>query len=585
MSTKTLKKRIAVVAVSTLAAGFLSVVSAPASNAALNTAITRADIAIAEPAANTSPLSVGQCAIDASARLAAAIDVNSNPIVSTGTVLAVGAIVQFDTATNGVGNLSVTGPAVLEDGAGINATGTISQDAKSIGFNVLAADAVRLKVTGVGDIVVTASNSQTIGEGTAVKTFSITGVTTCGNSDSVSVANSSLTVQSALDQNKGTTGDDTLTGAQKSYTQEQFIAVVLQNAYKGNLTTNVLLTAEATNGALVGIDATPATSTAFLSTTATATGNVDVRVKQNTVAAPGAAVTTTVTVKANGVTIGSKTLTLLGAPFKIVVDQADVTVGTAGATGAFKYTVVDNAGNFLNTNEGLTPGFAGITAAASGWEQAIGGVVSSATATTPQILDSTSGRKGTGTFACVAAGTGSSGTVDITIGGAFNAGVGTVKSNVFKATCGDSEVRSFTTSMDKAVYSPGEIATLTLTAKDRNSATVADTATIGAAFNQISIPGMTIIGSAITSADVFTAGVKTYKFRVDQAEGNFVAQAQVTVGSGAASAEKVVKTMQYTIKQSGTAVSNADVLKSIVALIASINKQIQALQKLILKRR
>jgi hypothetical protein len=33
-----------------------------------------------------------------------------------------------------------------------------------------------------------------------------------------------------------------------------------------------------------------------------------------------------------------------------------------------------------------------------------------------------------------------------------------------------------------------------------------------------------------------------------------------------------------------TAVSNADVLKSIVALIASINKQIQALQKLILKR-
>jgi hypothetical protein len=31
-------------------------------------------------------------------------------------------------------------------------------------------------------------------------------------------------------------------------------------------------------------------------------------------------------------------------------------------------------------------------------------------------------------------------------------------------------------------------------------------------------------------------------------------------------------------------VSNADVLKSIVSLIASINKQIQALQKLILRR-
>jgi hypothetical protein len=33
-----------------------------------------------------------------------------------------------------------------------------------------------------------------------------------------------------------------------------------------------------------------------------------------------------------------------------------------------------------------------------------------------------------------------------------------------------------------------------------------------------------------------------------------------------------------------SAVSNAEVLKSIVALIASINKQIAALQKLILKR-
>jgi hypothetical protein len=95
---------------------------------------------------------------------------------------------------------------------------------------------------------------------------------------------------------------------------------------------------------------------------------------------------------------------------------------------------------------------------------------------------------------------------------------------------------------------------------------------------------MTIIGAAITSADVFTNGAKTYKFRVDQAEGNFVAQAQVTVGADAAAAEKVVKTIQYSVKQSGTTVTNADVLKSIVSLIASINKQIQALQKLILRR-
>ena len=584
MSTKTLRKRIAVVAVSALTAGFLSVASTPAANAAEQDSISRADIAIAEPAANTAALSVGQCAIDASARLAAAINVNLNPIASTGTVLAVGAIVQFDTATNGTGNLTVTGPATLSIGAGANNTATISNDAKSVGFSELAANVARLTVTGAGDIVVTAATGATIGAGTAVKTFGITGVASCANSDTVNVANSSLTVQSALNQNKGTTGDDTLTGAQKSYLQEQFIAVVLQNAYKGDLTTNVLLTAEATNGALVGIDATPATSTAFLSTTAAAAGNVDVRVLQDKDKAPGAAVTTTVTVKANGVTIGSKTLTMFGAPAKIVVDQADVTTGTAGSTGAFKYTVVDNAGNLLNTNEGLTPAFANITAAAAGWEQAIGGVVTGATATTAEIIDSTSSKKGSGTFSCVAAGTGTSGTVDIYVGGAFRQGVGSVKSNTFKATCSDAAIRTFTAAMDKATYSPGEIATLTISAKDRNGVVVADTAVIGADFNQISIPGMTIIGAAISSGDVFTSGSKTYKFRVDQAEGSFVGQAQVTVNASAAAAEKVAKTVQYTIKASGSTVTNAEVLKSIVALIASINKQIQALQKLILRR-
>ena len=43
-------------------------------------------------------------------------------------------------------------------------------------------------------------------------------------------------------------------------------------------------------------------------------------------------------------------------------------------------------------------------------------------------------------------------------------------------------------------------------------------------------------------------------------------------------------TPTYTLTTGGDTTTNADVLKSIVALIASINKQIQALQKLILKR-
>jgi hypothetical protein len=46
----------------------------------------------------------------------------------------------------------------------------------------------------------------------------------------------------------------------------------------------------------------------------------------------------------------------------------------------------------------------------------------------------------------------------------------------------------------------------------------------------------------------------------------------------------VATNVAYKVTTGGSSVTNEDVLKSIVSLIASINKQIQALQKLILKR-
>ena len=51
-----------------------------------------------------------------------------------------------------------------------------------------------------------------------------------------------------------------------------------------------------------------------------------------------------------------------------------------------------------------------------------------------------------------------------------------------------------------------------------------------------------------------------------------------------ADTDTAAKTVQYKIASTSTAVSNADVLKAIVSLIASINKQIAALQKALLKK-
>jgi hypothetical protein len=571
MSTKTLRKRIALVAVSALTAGVLSVASAPVANAASGDAITKGDIFMVAASGAGSAGAIGQCAIDATTQAADVTTVNS-----TGTVLAVGATINFDTNTNGTGNLTVTGPATL---AMVNTTtATISQDAKGVGFADNVNNVATLTVTGAGDIVVTAKNSATIGSGTAVKTFSITAVTSCAAGATPVVANSFFSLRNDPNE-EGSAADDVMAAADLTYSEKQYIAVELKNQYSADLSgSNGLLTAEGTGNVLVGVDQDGTTNIGFAAGKAIDTDNIDIFVAQNTTLAPGAPLTTTVTIKYNGVTMATKTLTFHGVGTSIVVDQADVTVGTSNSTGSFKYLVKDAAGNNVNANLGSTPAGTAITAAAAGFVSA--GIVTSAAGT-----DNSSGStKGNGTFACVAAASApvSSGSQSVTLGAQI--GTTLVKSNAFTARCGDVNIRAWTASMDKVTYSPGEIATLTLGATDRHAAIVGDTATVGAAFNQISIPGMTIIGSAISSGDVFTSGVKTYKFRVDQAEGSFVAQAQVSAHADAVAAEKVVKTIQYTIKASGTTVTNAEVLKSIVALIASINKQIQALQKLILKR-
>jgi hypothetical protein len=145
--------------------------------------------------------------------------------------------------------------------------------------------------------------------------------------------------------------------------------------------------------------------------------------------------------------------------------------------------------------------------------------------------------------------------------------------------------------MDKAAYNPGEVAVLTVEgldskgnrvfgpAADDNAATAAEAERSNALGTGVSIAGsyLTPVTAAL-AADVFVNGLATYRFVVGATAGSFsVAVNLPAVTTGTA------QTVAYKINSDGS-VSNADVLKSIVALIASINKQIQALQKLILKR-
>jgi hypothetical protein len=92
--------------------------------------------------------------------------------------------------------------------------------------------------------------------------------------------------------------------------------------------------------------------------------------------------------------------------------------------------------------------------------------------------------------------------------------------------------------------------------------------------NLVSVGGGSLTVASAAN-DVFTTGVRTYKAQMTTA-GTF--NTVVSIAGGTTKSA----TAKYTVTDGG--VSNAEVLKSIVALIASINKQIQALQKLILKR-
>jgi hypothetical protein len=150
-----------------------------------------------------------------------------------------------------------------------------------------------------------------------------------------------------------------------------------------------------------------------------------------------------------------------------------------------------------------------------------------------------------------------------------------VTSPAFTARCAD-DPYSFSASWDKATYTSGDVATLTLTFKDSK----------GNASNSVDAPGAHTITTPLLTAVSTTgsavkltnaSGVITYTYTVGTTAGSYAAIIEFT-------ALDQRETASYKIVTGSTDIEFSEVLKSVVALIASINKQIQALQKLILQR-
>jgi hypothetical protein len=371
-----------------------------------------------------------------------------------------------------------------------------------------------------------------------------------------------------------------------------FINLALNDAYGNDLDSgNLVVTA--TNSALVAVSstATPTAGTGSTVVAYTAGAGTTVRVNQATANTP---ISTTVTITYNGTTVCTKTVGIAGEVAKltvVVTDTQDLSSGTGkanflddgwhvsagGAARAGHFTVLatDAGGNQVATS---AIGTFAVNAASLAGQTIVTALAVDSSAT---VSSSTSpGRLSTGTYTCGAtAGEVKTAKIDFT-----NTGSGKViTSDAFTVRCAD-DPYSYTASFDKASYVQGDLATLTVKFLDSKGNPANSTSDTGS-WTGVT-PMLTAVSATGAAGGLDKNGVKTFTYTVGTASGmtagTYTSVIDWTALTGAGTAVKATPT--YKLSTASADTSFTEVLKSVVALIASINKQIQALQKLILKR-
>ena len=634
MSIKTLRKRIAITATTALLAGALSVVATPASQAhnsvenGTNTETSVGQIAGIGTAAgqenntttevgsmfvatltNTGTSAVGYA--DLTGTCATLDDTlkskgllykdSSSGIAQSATVLP-GAVLSLYSCVATAAAFVATGGSLVASGgiAALNTWSYNSTNTKAWSSNITTAGGTGVAAlwtapTTVGTYTVslyTGYYANGASEEIATSTTDTLPETLSGNltvtvaaasaGGSYSATNSLCqAVKNTVTYNATTSSnvDDTGTNTNGS---DWSVDVFLRDAYGASLPTTGNLVATATNGALLAFGnagTTPVAGSASTISTTGAGNNSTIRVSQATAGAP---ITTTVTISWNGTAVCTKTVSIAGTVSALTVPAANIAVqdlssGTGntkwfsdGSTvdGTFYVIATDSAGNRV-----ATPATIGnFSADSSTLGTTVVGLTFPYLAATNSTSNYTGVTKGAHTCAATA---GTQKGIKIK----FTLAKGTVVTSApFDLSCAD-DAYTVSASFDKAKYISGEVAKLTVSFKD-SKGNVANNVTAPGA-STISVPGMALVSTTGAADAVAEAGGKfTYTYTVSQTAGKYAAVVDFT-GALALSA---VQTPSYEISTGGDSTTNADVLKSIVALIASINKQIQALQKLILKR-
>jgi len=622
MSTKTLRKRIALTATAALFAGMLSVASAPvasansaagAASAEAQTGTTNGSLFVATTA-NT-----GGAAVAAATSATTAIADAENNARSTG-------LLSKDTSSATAQTATVLSGGVLSLYAPVTTTvaftatsGTFASTAANTGTATYADPARTTLVVFAGTVAAattvatlwsapttagtysvqmykhsgaTAPTAAVPSLGTLAAQITVTVVAASAGGTYSSVYSGCFTKTAVTNSvNAGTvTADSTSTSVVDG--AQWYIGFALNDAYSADLS-NGNLVATATNGAILNLTSTGEGSALAAGTGSTVvafgTGQQGmVRIDQPTAGVP---LTTTVTVTYNGTTVCTKTVTITGAPASVNIskvatgDLSSTTVnadwlgdtfpnGTAsGRNGHYYIQLKDSAGNTVlpasSAEFSMDPATTTTTVTALGVNANVATSTSSSTTYSFSV----------GTFTCGPVAGSSAVKLRHT---AAATGV-TITSPAFTARCADNPW-TYTVSTDKAAYSQGEIGTMTVQFLDSKGNKANSVIAVGA--STFVLPMLTLVtatgsATAITDAD----GAIKYTFTVGTTTGMTAGTYTGIVDFTALTAVAATKgTPTYKLSTGGDTTTNADVLKSIVALIASINKQIQALQKLILRR-
>ena len=618
MSTKTLRKRIALAAVTALGAGLLSVVSTPAANAAPNQAVnsalnaTPADgiLNIATVASVTGAATLGadgsETGTTSLGLLANSTTQDALSLTSTATLRADGAAAFYSKiGTAKVAHtISVTGGTVsaftiLDD----TETGTVNSNvaktkvvfagmANNATYNfgiVPDVGATSVQVTlSIGTAALTALNHAALVTAVAGVQSGATSAGTLSQRYTITIGSTALSGVFAADKSifqMATTNTGTVTGTDDKNANTGSATVmpngvkaqinyILRDAYGTALPVGAIAVTASAGGVVSAVDNSTSAGAPANSVAVATTSTGSITIAQAVANVPA---TVTVTVTRNGLPIGTKTITFQGEVAKVTVTPAKIGLATSGGqnnVGAATIAYADSAGNALYpTSETAT-----IVTTSYG----LGTIVSTASVSQNP------------TSAPVA------GAVDVTCksGGTvaalqmrhINSASGTtILSNTWSQSCAGAAT-SMTASFDKASYAPGTIATLTLSFKDAKGFTAnayenVETITITGA---PSAAAVTPIIPASTKPSGVTGNV-VLQFVVGTITGDFVAVVvpsdTLKTAATAAGAPQANLSVAYKVASTGTTVTNEQVLASIVSLIASINKQIVALQKLILQRR